>query len=491
MRIRFFPGVVFVLLLALVARAVWLAIFPIDPIGPVDAEGFHLLAVNVMAGRGFAIGWEPPFCPTAVRTPLYPLFLMGSYAVLGTSPARAVLVQLLLEVITTAFAIRLGRDFGGEPAGVLAGLLYALNGSTQRYTGYLLSEVLLLPLLAAALLATVRHLRHPSARRAALAGLLWGLALLTKPNVQYLALAVGAVVASRELRIAHCTSRSTHHVSRFIYYVLRFTFYVVLPLIPWLLRNRIVFDRWLLSTAFEENLARVAAVATLADVDGVRAEPWTATWEHYYDRFVVDVAARYGWNAGATLDEPCAVAVRRQRQVTQAAREVVLAHLLPYGRTHARGVLSSVLDPGHGTWYRALAGRDWETTGVVRDVWARIAWSLARWAVGDALKALWSERVVRPPLAAAAVWWGLVAARVAVWVLAVRGALRLRRRPWVLATLLLTVGYLIVLPGPIAYDRFYLPAIPAVAVLVALGIGRRRFPDKENTDFHGWDSQNP
>ena len=147
------------LLLTLAVRVAWLAIFPVDPIGPVDAEGFHLLAVNVLSGRGFAIGWESPFCPTAVRTPLYPLFLMGSYATLGTVPAHAVLMQLMLEVITAALIIRLGRDLGGQHVGMIAGLLYALNGSTQRYTGYLLAETLLLPLLTAALRNSSRGAR--------------------------------------------------------------------------------------------------------------------------------------------------------------------------------------------------------------------------------------------------------------------------------------------------------------------------------------------
>ena len=209
-------GVVGVLILTLAVRAAWLAIFPVDPIAPVDAEGFHLLAVNVLAGRGFAIGWEPPYCPTTVRTPLYPLFLMGSYAIMGAEPARAVLLQLLLEVITTALVIRLGSDLGGRRIGMLAGLLYALNGSTQRYTGYLLSEVLLLPLLAAALLTTTRYFRRRSVPRAALAGLLWGLSLLTKPNVQFLALAVGGLlawrqIANQKLEIRNYESRITNH----------------------------------------------------------------------------------------------------------------------------------------------------------------------------------------------------------------------------------------------------------------------------------------
>ena len=61
---------VFSLALTAWVRAAWLVHFHPHPLDLVDAEGYHLLAVNLLAGRGFAIGWGPPFCPTAVRSPL-------------------------------------------------------------------------------------------------------------------------------------------------------------------------------------------------------------------------------------------------------------------------------------------------------------------------------------------------------------------------------------------------------------------------------------
>ena len=85
---------------------------------------------------------------------------------------------------------------------VLSGLTYALNGTTQRFTGVLLSEALLLPLLPPALLATLRVLRRPAAGRAVPAALLWAAILLTKPNAQYLVLAVGVLVTVQAVALA-------------------------------------------------------------------------------------------------------------------------------------------------------------------------------------------------------------------------------------------------------------------------------------------------
>ena len=466
-----------ILLLALLVRAVWLMRFPTNPIAPVDAEGFHLLAVNVLTGRGLAIGWEAPFCPTAVRTPLYPLFIAGIYAIVGQDPVRILPLQLLLEVLTTALVIRLGRDLGGKRIGVWAGVLYAFNGTTQRYTGYLLSETLLLPLLTAALWMTTRYLRHPSARKAAGDGLLWGLALLTKPNVQFLALLVGILAFSLQqsaLSKQLSASTATHSPSHFSFQISNFSilfFWLALSLtlLPWLARNRIAFGRWMLSTAFEENLARVSAVATLAEIEGVRIEPWTETWEYYYNNLVAGADAVTLSGTHTPQHDPCVEEQQRQTAVARAAFELVSAHPLIYLRAHLRGVLTSLRDPGHRLWYHVLTGREWESTGVVADIGARMAWSLERGALGDALHALWTERITRPPLLAALLWWGLSAARVAMWWMCARGVWRLRHQLWVLLTLTSSIAYILLLPGPIAHDRFYLPAIPVVVVLLALG----------------------
>ncbi len=448
------------LLATLLTRLLWLRAFPDDPTGPVDAEGFHLLAVNTMAGRGFAIGWEAPFCPTAIRTPLYPLWLMGAYRLLGPDPLRARLLQTLLELLTTALVIRLGRDLSSARGGILAGLLYTLNGTTQRFTGYLLSETLLLPLLAAALLLTWRAMRRPNGRKSAWAACFWGLALLTKPNVQFLVLAAGLLLTWQ-------VARSHNKIRQKI--LCGAVFWVVLAalIFPWALRNRLVVGRWLLSTAFAENLSRVSAVATLAEATGVAADPWTETWEYLYGQIVSQAAARHGWDADAPVS--CAEAQTRQEQVAEAAREIVRQHPRTFLATHVWGVTLSLLDPGHRLWYRVLTGREWATTGVVDNIWVRMAWAFERNAFGDALTAFWSERVVRIPPDAAIVWWGLLIGRLAVWGFSLRGLWRLRRTPalWLLGG---TVVYLILLPGPIAYDRFYAPAIPAVAALLAVGM---------------------
>ncbi len=444
-----------ILLLSGWTHALWLAHVPASPIGPVDAEGFHLLAVNLLAGRGFAIGWEPPFCPTAVRTPLYPLFIAALYLLFGPLPRVVPWFQWMLAILTTALVMRLGDATGGAAVAQVAGLLYACNGTTPRYTGYLLAEPLLLPLMTATLWGTVRVIRHPSARSAILTGGGWGAVLLTKPNVQYLPLFVGLL-----LSLAARRRRNGRAIP------LLFVGALTATLAPWMARNRQLTGRWQLSTAFEVNVARVSAVATLAWLEHVDALPWTETWEYLYGQLVSTTAARYAWQGENTS---CAQTQARQHQIAQVARNLIRHHPRAFVAAHLRGVLLSLLDPGHQLWYTLLTGKTWASTGVVANIWTRMAWSLERGAVGDALAAFWRERVVRIPPTAAAVWWGLLLARLTLWRYGLRGLWRLRRAPLIALALGGTVAYLLLLPGPIAYDRFYVPAIPVVVVLAAVG----------------------
>jgi hypothetical protein len=466
------------LLLCALIRAGWIG-FPGDPIAPVDAEGFHLLAVNVLADRGFAIGWSPPFCPTGVRTPLYPAFLLMTYLGLGVDPVRAVRVQILLDVLTTALVIVLGREMvlgasgGGSRSvarrvGFWAGMGYALNGTATRYTGVLLSESLLLPLLAWALWMTVRYLSHPTGTRAGMIGLSWGLAVLTKPNVQYLALAVVVLMATRAL---------SGGAGRWRQIVLAVGVLAAVVL-PWGLRNHRVFGRWMLSTAFEENLARVSAVATLAEMEGIRAEPWSETWEHIYARFAEQVTGQAPSEAELLS---CEARVAWHRQLANAARSLVWSNLGSYVRVHLQGAMHPLIDPGHRVWYRLIAGSAWSETGVVPDIWTRIGWSLDRGAVGDAIEAFISERISNIPPVAALIWWGLFGIRIGLAGLSFRGIWHLRFERWLMLLFAGSIGYLLLLPGPIAHDRFLLPTLPVVLPLAASGL-LRLSKDPQNTD---------
>ncbi|MDF1513979.1 MAG: hypothetical protein P1S60_09230, partial [Anaerolineae bacterium] len=250
-------------------------------------------------------------------------------------------------------------------------------------------------------------------------------------------------------------------------------FFLLAVLSPWVVRNRIITGRWILSTAFEENIARVAAVATQAELSELHVEPWTPTWEHLYDRLEAQVALQHGWLLSSGLQLNCTSTAGQQSVINQTAQKFVLHHYPHYLESHMKGVLKSLLDPGHRTWYKVFTGRSWSSTGVVTGIWSRVWWSIQRRAVGDALKVFIEQRITLIPPAARLLWWLLFEGRVGIWFLLTRALYKLRQHTWITVLISAVILYTILLPGPIAHDRFYLPAIPVVTSLLVVGLLRK------------------
>ena len=89
-----------------------------------DGLSYDQLAVSLLAGDGFA--WEPGKL-TAFRPFGYPWFMAGIYALVDRSPAAVQLAQVLLGALTAGLVALLGRRFGGQTVGALAGLAAALH----------------------------------------------------------------------------------------------------------------------------------------------------------------------------------------------------------------------------------------------------------------------------------------------------------------------------------------------------------------------------
>ncbi len=116
------------------------------------------------------------------------------------------------------------------------------------------------------------------------------------------------------------------------------------------------------------------------------------------------------------------------------------------------------------------------------DAHGRALTAARRGQVLTAVGTLVRERLLGLPPLALGLWllWGL--GYLASFVLFVGGALRLR--PRVLALVLVaTVFYVTFLPGPISQIRFRLPVVPAIIVLMVVGMGgvwklvKRYYPD--------------
>lgn len=449
-------------LLALLPR-LWLAsmLHPSQVLYSVDAKGFHILAVNLLQGHGFSMRYEAPYVPENVRTPVYPAFVAAVYYGFGQYPYGVILIQTLLDVMTTVLIYRLGQLIAGDLTGLLAGFIYALTPAAWRFTNELLAEILLTLLLCAALYTFLRGLLRVEQGTFALSGLLMGLAILCKPNVQWIPLLL-------LLGLAWHLWRSP---PRFLRAGGLFLTGLALIILPWFVRNRLLFGRWLLSATFEVNIARVSAVATLAELQHTTVAPWTPAWEAIFYGIVEQAAVEYDWPPANDEHKLSAQQLdKRRHEVARVALRIIRQHPWAFLRSHVKGVLHSLMPTEYKFWYEKLSGQSWESLGVCPGMTCGAIKLMLQGHLHEGLQLIWQERWIKLPWLARLLWvMGMFALPIGA-VLALLSLLRLWRQPSVAFIFWSLIIYILFLPGPISYVRFQVPGFPFISVLKGVGI---------------------
>lgn len=183
------PLVLFAVAFALRAAYTWLANGR-SPVPYADSADYDTIAWNLARGLGFALnGAEGPH-PTAFRPPVVPWLTSLLYRGLGHDFLAALLLQCAIgALVAPALAGFARATFGGGVAR-WAGWLAALCPVLVFFSGYLLTETTFALLLVVALHVSSEWVKTPRPGRALGAGLVWGLATLTRPTALPLPLLV-------------------------------------------------------------------------------------------------------------------------------------------------------------------------------------------------------------------------------------------------------------------------------------------------------------
>jgi hypothetical protein len=147
-----------------------------------DELDYQALAENLVNHGEYAFG--PGKTPTSLRPPLYPFLLAGFYWLAGPGYLAAVrLFQAVVSLGTVAITYRLGREVVAPRTATWAAGLLCFYPSLLAYNNLILTEVVFTFLLTAAVLLTVLAIRRGSVGCAAAAGVVLGLAALTRSIV--------------------------------------------------------------------------------------------------------------------------------------------------------------------------------------------------------------------------------------------------------------------------------------------------------------------
>jgi hypothetical protein len=236
-----------------------------------DPSLYHALALSLAEGRGFvktiktAAGTEER--PVIFRAPGYPLFLASLYAALGAGRGTSAqgwigtltAVRLIQEgmdasLCLAAFLIASAALSGAAPiaraaGAILAALLQALNPYTARWASTILTEPLTGFLLGWCLAA----LAWASYRRAilgfAMAGLLAGALVLTRPEYLPWVPAAGILCLVPRPRASRAprplAGRTLASRARLASGPLAFILCAAAALAPWTLRNSLTFGKFI------------------------------------------------------------------------------------------------------------------------------------------------------------------------------------------------------------------------------------------------------
>ncbi|MBE7174667.1 MAG: glycosyltransferase family 39 protein, partial [Williamsia sp.] len=315
----------FVILVGLLLRLLVFAYIAFEPrkFYTYDSDGYDRRAINLLQYGMLAGEAQPPLTPDLSRTPVYPLFLAAVFGVFGHVPAAAVLLQIVFGSLTGALVVLLVRELElPQWAGVLAGLIVAIDPVSLMTANRLLTETLFTTLLVASVLTLVYFWRRGQVRWLVLSATLFALMALTRPISQVLPIALLPLFVGAARR---------WKLQRALMYGVLFVVISTALTYSWAYRNYQQAGVFTLSTISDTNLIYYRARAVLA---AAQHSSQDEAWQQLQDRITAQATAQH-----LTPDET----LQLQRK---EAIGIFVSHPLLTAKMFLSGVGRIFVDPG-------------------------------------------------------------------------------------------------------------------------------------------------
>lgn len=209
---------------AFLLRLIFVIVLPLEA---GDSPEYDNYALHLLNGLGFSTNLNRP--------PLYPSFLAGIYLLFGHNFLAVRIIQALLDSVTCLFAFFIGkRIFRDKRPALLGGVLTAVSPSLIAATSYILTETLTAFLLAASVLLLMKALAEEKKEWWLLSGIVLGLSTLARPVTilfPFFLLAGFLLFSQRK--------------ARDVFFAALFCLGMALPILPWTVRNSLVFHRFI------------------------------------------------------------------------------------------------------------------------------------------------------------------------------------------------------------------------------------------------------
>lgn len=299
-----------------------------------DSALYDSSARSLLHLGAFTASPELPGVAETRRTPEYPLFLAGSYALFGERHAPVILIQILISLATIALVYRLARRLWATRTAVLAALLLLLDLSAFTSSVRLMSDTLFM-FLTNAILATGSAVLRGRGKtlRALAAGVLLTLATFGRPVAYYLIVPVAVGVL-----LMAATRRWRWHTALLVLLAICRPYLVGVG--AWQLRNRALSGSSEFSSLEGFSLLYYRGAPIVALRDGIslseaRAEP----------------GLERGHAEHSLQDDRSSV---RDAEWKREAKKLIFSLPILFIRSQLPGTMQLLLAPGEGDLLRIL-----------------------------------------------------------------------------------------------------------------------------------------
>ena len=432
---------------------------------PGDSERYERLAINIVSMKRFAINDEPYF----LRPPVYPAFIAVLYWLFGFDVRFVVLAQAIVSALTTLVIFALAQKlFSDSTIASFAALFFAINPISIAMCAVVMSETLFVALTSLSLLFLVLALNKSSrdyilaVTQSVVCGALVGIATLCR------SVALGlAPIFLLLLLFVHKRSPLQVRFSQSLMLMLA----VSIVILPWLLRNRILLDKWLIDSNGHVSLVFFAS--------RVLSERYNMTTDNA-DKLLLKLASqKFGWrmqvNGDVNLHIFCEQHPKEALQLASVARQVIISEARQSLGRYLQGcILMWVPFVSYSTWLGTLYGKVPEVKGTSDGISATVLKMLLRLKLGEAFKLAFSERALRYPLVSF-LWLASAIIELLIYVLSFAGLLCIRNNRLVFWLSILSLSYFTLTGGVVGHfnlSRLRMPLEPLLCLLAAIGLKR-------------------
>jgi 4-amino-4-deoxy-L-arabinose transferase-like glycosyltransferase len=371
---------------------------------------------------------------SALRTPIYPLFIAIIYRITGQNPLMIIGAQVVVGTLTVFLSYRLGVKILSKPVALLGAFLLAISVESITSVFYLLTETLFTFLFLAGMVAWVNGYREKSKLWLACAAILMGLSVLCRPLAVYfpLLLALGLVI-NKGLTWNRRIIRAAGFLLLFL-----------LSFVPWIIRNIYVVGAPTISTVSNYNMLFYEAASLEANLRHVGE---TQVREEYTD-LVNQALVERGWinNEG-----------NRSRVESLLADQIILAHPIRFLYVHLKSDLTGFLPDVTSVTEILGATVGGKDTLSILNQYGILA-AIRNYFGGQT----WLLGLLMP----------LIILLALVYIFATGGTIEIvHHRDWLsLLLLVMPVLYFLILPGPASLPRFRVPVMPYICLLAGFGL---------------------